>query len=393
MEAIENTLNVTPGRVARIQSRLRVLFISHTYIVGVNQGKLEAIAATGAVEVGLLVPEKWEAVQWGKRLQLEQPYPQIKLYPAKVWFEGRGGAYVYPPQTLLKAILDFRPDILQIEEEVFSLSALEIALCARLLGKPMVLFGWENMDRQLSPFRNWVRQFVLGTAQFIIAGNHDGAALVKQWGYQRSVEIMPQMGVDTAFFAPPQQADQSEFCIGFVGRISYHKGIDLLIQAGRMLRERGHRFRLVFCGSGSDEPAFRQQAQEAQLDGYLTWRGGVRHDEVPQEMGQFDVLVLPSRTVETWKEQFGHVLIEAMAMGIPVVGSTCGEIPNVVGRSDLVFTEGNAEELAAILDRLISDAEWCKNMGHYSLDRVHQYYSHEKIAERLIRLWRSLTEA
>ena len=368
-------------------SALRVLFVSHTYIVGVNQGKLDAVAAAGA-EVGLLVPKQWNASQWNKYHELEQPYSQINYYPAQMYFTGRAGACFYSPLGVLKAIIDFRPDIIQVEHEVFSLAALELSFCARLFNKPVVFFGWENMERQLSTFRQWIRKYVFDTAKLIIAGNCEGAELVKKWGYQKPVEVMPQMGVDTEFFTPAENKQvNSEFCIGFVGRLSYHKGIDTLIAAAKILNQQNHNFRIILCGSGPDEAKLREEAQKLAVDELVTWLGGVSHEEDPREMLKLDVLVLPSRSVETWKEQFGHVIIEAMATGIPVVGSTCGEIPNVVGRSELVFTEGNAEELAAILSRLLSDNAWYSEAAQYSLDRVHQNYSHERIAERLIDWW------
>ena len=368
-------------------SALRVLFVSHTYIVGVNQGKLDAVAAAGA-EVGLLVPKQWNASQWNKYHELEQPYSQINYYPTQMYFTGRAGACFYSPLGVLKAIIDFRPDIIQVEHEVFSLAALELSFCARVFNKPVVFFGWENMERQLSTFRQWIRKYVFDTAKLIIAGNCEGAELVKKWGYQKPVEVMPQMGVDTEFFTPAENKQvNSEFCIGFVGRLSYHKGIDTLIAAAKILREQDRNFRIILCGSGPDEAKLREEAQKLAVDELVTWLGGVSHEEVPREMQKLDVLVLPSRSVETWKEQFGHVIIEAMATGIPVVGSTCGEIPNVVGRSELVFTEGNAEELAAILGCLLSDNTWYSEAAQYSLDRVHQNYSHERIAERLIDWW------
>ena len=373
-------------------SALRVLFVSHTYIVGVNQGKLDAVAAAGA-EVGLLVPKQWNASQWNKYHELEQPYSQINYYPAQMYFTGRAGACFYSPLGVLKAIIDFRPDIIQVEHEVFSLAALELSFCARLFNKPVVFFGWENMERQLSTFRQWIRKYVFDTAKLIIAGNCEGAELVKKWGYQKPVEVMPQMGVDTEFFTPAENKQvNSEFCIGFVGRLSYHKGIDTLIAAAKFLNHQNLNFRIILCGSGPDEAKLREEAQKLAVDELVTWLGGVSHEEVPREMQKLDVLVLPSRSVETWKEQFGHVIIEAMATGIPVVGSTCGEIPNVVGRSELVFTEGNAEELAAILSRLISDNAWYSEAAQYSLDRVHQNYSHERIAERLIDWWRDILD-
>jgi glycosyltransferase involved in cell wall biosynthesis len=70
-----------------------------------------------------------------------------------------------------------------------------------------------------------------------------------------------------------------------------------------------------------------------------------------------DVLVLPSRTTPTWVEQFGRVLVEAMWFGVPVVGSDSGEIPWVIESTGggIVFPEGYATELAAILKMLRED--------------------------------------
>lgn len=371
---------------------LRVLFVSHTYVVGVNQGKLNAIAATGT-KVGLLVPNRWKALAWDKRFEIEKPYPEIHLYPARVLFEGRVGAYFYPPGTILRTLQDFRPDIIQVEQEIFSLSALEMALWARFTGKPLVLFCWENMERHLSNFRQWSRQFVLNTAKLIIAGNQEGAALLRQWGYQGQIEVMPQMGVDTNLFAPPlNKSKNKQFRIGYVGRLAHSKGIDVLLAATRQLRERGHHFQVILCGTGADEEALRQEAQKQNVADIVSWRGGMRHDEVPTEMSKFDVLVLPSRTVPEWKEQFGHVLIEAMAMGIPAIGSNCGEIPNVVARPDMIFPEGDAQKLAAILERMICDSKWREEVAQYSINRVHQHYTHERIAAQSLDLWRKILE-
>ena len=124
----------------------------------------------------------------------------------------------------------------------------------------------------------------------------------------------------------------------------------------------------------------------------IDWRDGVPHDRVPEVMNEFDVLVLPSRTGETWKEQFGHVLIEAMCMGIPVIGSTCGEIPHVIGRDDLVFPEGDALSLAKIVRRLILEPDWDREVSQYGRDRVQQHFTHERVAERLIDLWHQVLE-
>jgi glycosyltransferase involved in cell wall biosynthesis len=372
-------------------SPLRVLFISHAYVVGVNQGKLNAIAQTGKAEVGLLTPSNWKALEWNRTFKVEKPYPNIKIYTAPVLFPGRGGACIYSPWKIWLFLKDFKPDVVQVEHEVFSLCAFELAIWSRLTGKPLVIFGWENMERILPLPRRWVRQFVLNTAQLILPGNQDGANLLRQWGYTGLMEVMPQIGVDTQLFAPKGIRKQNEvFNIGFLGRLVPEKGIDTIFSAVRQLRDQGLKCQVSICGSGPGEDALRQEVQKQQISDLVIWRGGVRHEQAPTEIRNFDALVLPSRTTVTWKEQFGHVLIEAMAMGVPVIGSDSGEIPNVIGRRDLVFSEGDSKALAAILERMICEHSWWEEVGQYGIDRVEKYYSHEKIADKLIKLWQKI---
>lgn len=382
------------------QQNLKVLFVSHTYVVGVNQGKLNAIATPAEgiaqadnIEVGLLAPSNWKALEWNRLIPLEHPYPHLHLYSAPVIFSGRVGAHLYFPGKIWQVLKDFNPDIIQIEEEVFSLCAFEVAILARIINKPIVIFGWENQLRQLSPLRWQICQFVLNTASAIISGNQDGADVMRKWNYHGLLEVMPQMGVDPDFFNPalkPLTQNKSTFQIGFLGRLTQSKGIDLIFRAVAQLRDSGINSQIILCGSGSEAAALRKLAENLQISDRILWRGAVSHHQVPAELSQFDVLVLPSRSTPTWKEQFGHVLIEAMSMGIPVIGSNSGEIPHVIGRADLVFPEEDHSGLADILTRLINDPEWRQETSLYGMARVHQLYSHKKIADRLISLWQTI---
>lgn len=373
-----------------LKRKLRVLFVSHAYVVGVNQGKLKAIADTGEVEVALLAPSNWKAEEWNRTIELETPFPEIKTYSAPVWFTGRVGAHVYNPVKILQVIRDFKPDVIQVEEEIFSLCALEVAFWAKLLQKPMVVFGWENQLRSLSVFRRWVRDFVMGVTNLYLAGNQDGAEVMQQWNFAGELEIMPQMGVDTDLFSPSKRTQQEKFTIGFLGRLAPEKGLDILFTAVSQLKQQGLDFQVALCGSGESEADLRQQAATQLIADDVIWRGAVRHEVAPIELGKFDVLVLPSRSVATWKEQFGHVIIEAMAMGIPVIGSSCGEIPHVIADENLVFPEGNPVALAEILNRIICDRNWRSQMGNYGIERVNNFYSHQRIAQRLLTQWQKL---
>ncbi|NEQ52971.1 MAG: glycosyltransferase family 4 protein [Leptolyngbya sp. SIO3F4] len=388
-ENVSNTVSTAKNR----SNKLRILVVCHAYVTGVNQGKLDAIAATGAAEVALLVPSTWKAMGWGKVKELERPYTSITLYPANIMFSGRVGAYFYWPWKVWQVINDFQPDVIHVEQEVFSVSALELAFFARIFKKPISVFGWENMERKLSPFREWIRQYVFDSSQLMIPGNKDGEKLLSKWGYTGKIEVMPQIGVDTKLFPSEiRQGHDGELKIGFMGRLVPQKGIDLLFTAAQQLRGRGHTIQVVICGSGVEEEALKAKAAELDIEDLVIWRSGISHAEVPKEMRKFDVLVLPSRTIDTWKEQFGHVLIEAMSMGIPVIGSDSGEIPNVIGDPALVFPEEDADSLAQILERVSCNSSWYTELSQYSIDRVNQLYSHERIAQRLIDLWREMCD-
>ncbi|MGD1875413.1 MAG: glycosyltransferase [Mastigocoleus sp.] len=371
--------------------KTRVLFISHAYVVGVNQGKLKAIADTEEVELALLAPSNWKALEWDRFLELEAPYPKISIYSAPVWFTGRVGAHIYNPWKVWQVINDFQPDLIQLEEEIFSLCALEVAFWSKIARKPMVVFGWENQQRSLPLPRQWVRDFVMNATNLYIAGNQDGATVLSNWNYPGKIEVMPQMGVDTKLFTPQtvknQKLQYNQFNIGFLGRLVPEKGIDILFAAVSQLRKQDLKCQITICGSGTSEVQLRREAAKHQIEDIVIWKGAIRHQEAPTELAKFDVLVLPSRTIDTWKEQFGHVIIEAMAMGIPVIGSNCGEIPNVIANSALIFPEEDSKTLAAILKRAISDRSWLEEMGNYGIERVNKHYSHERIATRLIDLW------
>ena len=100
-------------------------------------------------------------------------------------------------------------------------------------------------------------------------------------------------------------------------------------------------------------------------------------------MNLFSVLVLPSITTRSWKEQFGRVLPEAMACQTPVIGSDSGEIPNVIGRAGSVFPEGNITELTKCLHKLFSDKAFYNNLARRGQARAQELYTNEGLARQL----------
>ncbi|NEP16723.1 MAG: glycosyltransferase family 4 protein [Leptolyngbya sp. SIO4C1] len=105
------------------------------------------------------------------------------------------------------------------------------------------------------------------------------------------------------------------------------------------------------------------------------------------ELAVYDFKTL---TATGWKEQFGHVLIEAMACRVAVVGSDSGEIPHVIQDTGLVFPEGQADQLADRLRQLIEDPQLHEKLAQAGYDRAMAQYTNRALAKALLAFYRTL---
>src|SRR5205823_4589256 len=122
----------------------------------------------------------------------------------------------------------------------------------------------------------------------------------------------------------------------------------------------------------------------------VIFKSAVPTHEVPREMERLDVLVLPSLTRPNWKEQFGRVLPEAMSCETPVIGSSSGEIPYVIGDSGLVFKEGDARELSTCVERLLNDPVFYADLAKRGRQRVLEHYTQGQIARQTYEVYREM---
>ena len=134
------------------------------------------------------------------------------------------------------------------------------------------------------------------------------------------------------------------------------------------------------------------QAHRHGITERTTFRDSVPHADVAALWPTIDVLVLPSHTTPRWAEQFGHVLVEAMAHGVAVVGASSGAIPDVIGDAGLVVPERDPAALREALNGLASDRSRVEELGHLGQTRVERLYTDDAVAERTIAFWKTLTE-
>jgi glycosyltransferase involved in cell wall biosynthesis len=147
---------------------------------------------------------------------------------------------------------------------------------------------------------------------------------------------------------------------------------------------------LQIAGTGSAEPALQALANELGIAAQIVWCGGLASTAMPAFYRHLDLLVLPSRTTPTWKEQFGRVLIEAMSCAVPVIGSTSGEIAQVIGDAGLLFNEGDVSALRAHLQRLLDNRAERVAWGAAGRRRVLAQYTMASVAERTVALYQRL---
>jgi glycosyltransferase involved in cell wall biosynthesis len=111
---------------------------------------------------------------------------------------------------------------------------------------------------------------------------------------------------------------------------------------------------------------------------------------MPAFLRELDVLVVPSRTLPNWKEQFGRVLVEAMATEVVVIGSDSGEIPHVIGEAGLIFPEGDVPALRAHLQRLQTDYSLRRTLAVAGRQRAVAHFTQAQVAAQTVAAYRAI---
>jgi L-malate glycosyltransferase len=377
---------------------MRILVASHTYIVDLNCEKLRILAKLAPdIQVTVVVPKRWKPGGVQNRVieTQEKNEGNFRIIPIGNLSQNNQGLLTFG-RDIIKLLREFQPDIIQVEQGAKALSYAQIIALNIVLGLKAknIFFTWWNLPYTNKFPIDWLEKYNLHHTDGLIAGNQDGAEVLKAHGYRGKVKVMPQLGVDEKLFSPRSQPElksqlgiAEEFIIGFVGRFVEEKGILTLIEAIASLKELS--WKLLLLGRGTLKETILEKATAAGIRDRIIIVESVPHDEVPRYINLMNVLVLPSETTYKfktfsavgWKEQFGHVLIEAMACRVPVIGSDSGEIPNVIGDAGLIFPEGDAIALKKCLQQLITNSDLAQNLAQKGFDRAIAKYTNHALAK------------
>ncbi len=252
------------------------------------------------------------------------------------------------------------------------------ALLRDRLGFKLVITVWETI-----PFGETYRQF-RGRRQrretiprvdlFLPATERARRMLILEGAPPERIEVAPP-GIDTERFVvtPPP----AEHLVATVGRLVWEKGHQDLLRALSWMHRRGRGVRALVVGAGPEEDRLKAHARELGLEGTVDWRTSVPYDDMPEVFARASCFVLASLPTRMWEEQFGMVLAEAAAAGLPIVAASSGAIPEVLRGHGRLFPPGDWHALANALDEIVSSPP-----QRYRPDELVRLYSTDAAAER-----------
>lgn len=351
--------------------------ISHLAIALVERG----------LDVHLLQPTRADLGEFGQTRPVAATGLPYALHLSPV-FPRRPYPYSLYLTSLRRLLRRVAPDVVYLIGEPSELGAAQLVKAVkRYTSAPVALYSYENVDRDWRGFprslRGRAEAATLHRADLMLAGSHTAAARLQRLGYPADRIRVVYAGARSELCYPRDASETREtlgltpdsFLIGYVGRIVEEKGIDLLLRA--LVALPAH-FRLALIGSGPAEPTLRALADDLNVAERVSWLGRLPREQVALHHAAFDTLVLPSRGIPDWQEQFGAVMPEAMLTGTPVIGSTSGGIPEVIGDAGLTFPENDAEALASTIRRLASDPKLRQELAQKGRQRALAYFTWQK---------------
>jgi glycosyltransferase involved in cell wall biosynthesis len=369
----------------------RILMISYTsFLQEFYQTLPREIARLSNSELKVLVPPYWKEMWNSGKKYLEKKFdPTYQIHIGKILFSGNLH-FAFFISKLKKLLQTFKPDIIDIENEPFNAGTFQLVLLSRIYSplSKIILHASQHQYKNYPPPFNLFEKYTLKHADAILVRNSMAKDVLERKGYSGRLETITH-GVDIDAFKPFDPAKtntQTKPVIGYVGSLVEQKGINHLLEAARNLR-----CKILIVGDGPEKDKLFRLSEELKID--AQFKPAASHKQVAGYMNQMDIFVLPSLTRPNWVEKFGRVLIEAMACGVPVIGSSSGEIPKVLDKAGLIFKEGDIEDLRDKILLLLNQPDLWIKLSKRGRERAVNIYSWKSIARRTVDIYLQMADS
>jgi glycosyltransferase involved in cell wall biosynthesis len=372
--------------------RLRVLSLAHSaHANGSGRLRYRSLGQDDSIELLLAVPDRWK--ETGRTTWADPPdaFIDLRAYPIRLpWVRGAKW-YLHWYPGMGKLIRAFEPDVIHLWEEPWALVSLQAARLRNRFAPQaaLILETEQNILRKLPlPFEH-IRRHTLEQADWLVARNAESIEVSRACGYKGGSTIV-EYCVDASQFHPsgdglPHRDDDRPLELGYVGRIIREKGLYTVLDA---IRQAHPTVSFKMMGDGAERLNLERTVKEWGLSDRVHFLPPGPAAQVAEFMATLDALLLMSETTRTWKEQFGRVIIEAQACGVPVIGSTSGHIPFVVSEGGWIVEEGNSAALARLFNDLASDRTRIWNARSGALRNVERFTA-TSVSSSLLTAWRS----
>jgi glycosyltransferase involved in cell wall biosynthesis len=276
-------------------------------------------------------------------------------------------------------------DVVHCWEEPYVLAAAQIAHAAPPAAR-FVPATFQNIVKRYPPPVAAIERRVMTRANAWIAfGETVHQTQCGRAAYAAKPSRVINPGVDLATFRPDPDAGRRvrqalgwgplDCVVGFTGRFVEEKGIETLADA---FVQSTSPWNLLFVGGGAMQPLV--DTLRLRYPSRVRVVTGVSHDDMPAYLNAMDLLCAPSRTTPRWREQFGRMLIEAMACGVPILASASGEIPYVIGNAGTLLPEAGATPWCQAIERLLADRARRSLMSRHGLQQARDRFTWRAIA-------------
>jgi|OSPMetMinimDraft_2_1075162.scaffolds.fasta_scaffold03726_2 glycosyltransferase involved in cell wall biosynthesis len=307
--------------------------------------------------------------------------PAFLLDPLKIVRGSYGlGSWAY--------LRDLEKNIVQVNiidsSEVYTFFTYQSVKVAKKLHKPIAVDVVESIPTHLTskiiPY-SLITKYVLENADLLVALTKKAEEYLISIGAEEGKIKQIYPGIDLEMFKPSNNKIIDEKVrILFVGALVENKGVLILLEAfKRLIAEYQSRVELWIAGDGPLRPYVELYGRKYPLRflGKVSWR------KLPEVYRNCDIFCFPSLDkyflkTKIWEEQFGIVLVEAMASGLSIVATNCGAIPEVISSSNFIVKQGSSEQLHNVLRILIEDEKLRMRIGSMNRKRAEEFFNGRK---------------
>jgi len=224
--------------------------------------------------------------------------------------------------------------------------------------------------------------------RFLAASSKTAALYGRLFGVPASrIGVGSQLGIDTVAFSAGDSLAHEGFVVGYSGQLEPHKGVTDLVEAVGALRAEGIDVVLHLIGAGS---LAAQLVEKSHRDEWLRISGAVPRSEIPGFLRGLDLFALPSRILPDHEEHDAYALIEAMACGVPCVGTDSGAIPETLGDAGEIVPAGDVGRLTDTLRELVHDGTRRTRLSADARVRAVRHFDLSAVARDRTQMYREL---